>query len=77
MKGFICFLTFIAEEDRWGTIFPQCNGHEQSPMDFWTNVIKLDKSLQPFDLLRFKNTRDIKMVLSNDGHSGKTQYVVT
>ena len=64
------FVCFFSDPDKWGTIYPTCNGNQQSPIDIETKDVEYDKGLHRFHFKKVKKLDGVKMTLVNNGHAG-------
>lgn len=62
---------FKLDQAHWKKEFPTCAGEQQSPIDIKTDNVKFDPRLRKFNFTDLKSHRDVKVIIQNNGHTGK------
>ncbi|KAK7474462.1 hypothetical protein BaRGS_00034284, partial [Batillaria attramentaria] len=59
----------------WHTVYPDCGGRMQSPINIMENQVLYDPSMEVFDIRQYGTCTDCKMTLMNvGGHTAEVKY---
>ncbi|XP_036391385.1 carbonic anhydrase 12 isoform X1 [Megalops cyprinoides] len=56
-------------EHHWSKHYPYCGGTFQSPIDFETELLRYDPTLEPIEVRNYNLSTHEQLTLSNNGHS--------
>ncbi|KAL7989136.1 hypothetical protein Chor_008055 [Crotalus horridus] len=59
-----------ADMPEWGSMFPHCEGHMQSPININTTAVSFSAKLGPLLLSGYNVPPEVKLPLKNNGHTG-------
>ena len=80
MTLLILSLRSLPDQLSWGSVFNDCNGQSQSPIDINTNAAIYDAQLPSIKLAGYDLTDNTALTLLNNGHTRKKKaqdYVTT